>query len=344
MTTVFQGEGMASAHRHTITAEGDAPLKTPPGPQAAAGETPDIIQERLKKPGLPIDFAGIRGLETAVLLKTEDGGLQQTPAVIDASVSLHDPWTRGVHMSRIYSALHDFFAEEPLSFPALQKILRQIIQKQGPASQNGRIKVASKQLKKTKALKSRLPGLRYYPFFYQTEFSENAFRCILGGEILYSSTCPCSAALSREAVHQVFQADFPDDKPDRFSLKKVSQWLKTEKSQSAVPHAQKSRALFQILLSEEEPAVSLLNIIEEMEQALATPVQTAVKREDEMEFARRNGQNMLFCEDAVRRLGKLFQGKKDFLDYSLKVRHYESLHPFTVESAIVKGVKGGFRA
>ena len=334
-----------SVYRRSALAAGKAESKQ-------AGETPDIIQERLTEPGLPIDFAGIRGLETAVLLKTEDGSrldgaLQQTPAVIDASVSLNDPWTRGVHMSRIYSSLHDFFAEEPLSFPALKKILKQIIHRQGDASQNGRIKVASKQLKKTKALKSRLPGLRYYPFFYQTEFYEGSFRHILGGEILYSSTCPCSAALSREVVHQAFQADFPDDKPERFSLLKVSRWLKTEKSQSAVPHAQKSRALFKILLAGEEPSVSLLNIIEEMEQALSTPVQTAVKREDEMEFARLNGQNMLFCEDAVRRLGKLFQEKKefaDFLDYSLTVRHYESLHPFTVESVIVKGVAGGFRA
>ena len=37
-----------------------------------------------------------------------------------------------------------------------------------------------------------------------------------------------------------------------------------------------------------------------MEAALGTPVQTAVKREDEQAFARLNGRNLMFCEDAPR--------------------------------------------
>ena len=38
------------------------------------------------------------------------------------------------------------------------------------------------------------------------------------------------------------------------------------------------------------------------EGALKTPVQSAVKREDEQAFARLNGRNLMFCEDAARRI------------------------------------------
>lgn len=306
--------------------------------------TPDIINERLKKSSLPIDFVGIQNLEMPIRLKN---GLSRIPAIIDVFVSLDDPKARGVHMSRIYESLHNFFEKEALSFASLETVLKEIVNRQEKISHNGRLKISAKWPKNTKALKSALSGWRYYPFFYQTEFQgeKNTARYILGGEALYSSTCPCSASLAREEVYREFQGDFPAEDKKAFNREKVDKWLKTEKLQSATPHAQKSRAAFKILVAEKEKdQVSILNIIEEVEQALGAPVQTAVKREDEMEFARLNGKNMLFCEDAVRRIGELFNSKKYFLDYYIQVRHYESLHPFTVESSLAKGVSNGWSA
>ena len=303
-------------------------------------EVPDITKELLKTRSLPIDFVGIQNLEIPVLLKEE-----KIPAVVDVSVSLDDARARGVHMSRMYRSLHRFFGKKRLSFQTLAQALKEIISLQGNMSHSGRLKVSAKWPKDTKALKSSLSGWRYYPFFYQTEFcgKKKTFRYILGGEVLYSSTCPCSASLSREAVYKEFQKDFPSSNKGNFNRAEVIEWLRSEKSQSATPHAQKSQAVFKVLLSEKQKdQVSFLNIVEEMEQTLGTPVQTAVKREDEMEFAKLNGQNMLFCEDAVRRIGELFNKKKHFLDYHVRVRHYESLHPFTVESFLVKGRPGGW--
>lgn len=43
-------------------------------------------------------------------------------------------------------------------------------------------------------------------------------------------------------------------------------------------------------------------MINTAEAALGTAVQTAVKRADEQAFALDNGQNLMFCEDAARRL------------------------------------------
>ena len=68
----------------------------------------------------------------------------------------------------------------------------------------------------------------------------------------------------------------------------------------------------------------MLALIECIEQALGTPVQTAVKRADEQAFAALNGQNLMFVEDAARRIKASLQG---YEHPEIFVRHLESLHP-----------------
>jgi len=67
-------------------------------------------------------------------------------------------------------------------------------------------------------------------------------------------------------------------------------------------------------------------LIEQLEQAIGTPVQTAVKREDEQAFAKLNGENLMFCEDAARRLKAMLNQQTDIADYWFKIEHQESLH------------------
>ena len=67
--------------------------------------------------------------------------------------------------------------------------------------------------------------------------------------------------------------------------------------------------------------------ITECEQAIGTPVQTAVKREDEQAFVALNAKNLLFCEDAARRLKQL-KTMPSIADYQFKVEHQESLHGY----------------
>ncbi|MNT58057.1 GTP cyclohydrolase FolE2 [compost metagenome] len=83
---------------------------------------------------------------------------------------------------------------------------------------------------------------------------------------------------------------------------------------------------------------SFIELIDLVEEALQTAVQGAVKREDEQEFALRNGQNLMFCEDAARRVKAALDGKKDILDYLSFFSHVESLHPHNAESMISKGL------
>ena len=70
----------------------------------------------------------------------------------------------------------------------------------------------------------------------------------------------------------------------------------------------------------------VLFTINAAEAALGTAVQTAVKRADEQAFALANGQNLMFCEDAARRLNLALKRSDAIKAFHLKVIHAESLH------------------
>ena len=80
------------------------------------------------------------------------------------------------------------------------------------------------------------------------------------------------------------------------------------------------------LISEASTWPSFDSFIRNIESVIGTPVQTAVKRVDEQEFAKLNAQNLMFCEDAARRIKQSLEAMPDVVDYWLKVDHQESLH------------------
>ncbi len=67
-------------------------------------------------------------------------------------------------------------------------------------------------------------------------------------------------------------------------------------------------------------------LIDHAEAALGTAVQTAVKRADEQAFALANGQNLMFCEDAARRLHRALMQREELIGFDVRVVHAESLH------------------
>ena len=72
-------------------------------------------------------------------------------------------------------------------------------------------------------------------------------------------------------------------------------------------------------------------------------MQAAVKREDEQEFARLNGQNLMFCEDAARRLQHTMNASTQFDDFWLRINHLESLHAHDAVSVTTKGIPDGYQ-
>ena len=89
------------------------------------------------------------------------------------------------------------------------------------------------------------------------------------------------------------------------------------------------------------PIVELIDVVED---ALQTPVQTAVKREDEQEFALLNGSNLMFCEDAARRIHSALDVDERVADFWARAAHLESLHAHDAVAVTVKGIENGFRA
>ena len=87
----------------------------------------------------------------------------------------------------------------------------------------------------------------------------------------------------------------------------------------------------------------ITDLVDLIENSLQTPVQAAVKREDEQEFARLNGQNLMFCEDAARRLQHSMNKAALYDDFWLRINHLESLHAHDAVSVTTKGIIGGYQ-
>ena len=87
----------------------------------------------------------------------------------------------------------------------------------------------------------------------------------------------------------------------------VHDWLASPRGLAATPHAQRSRAGISVRLRPAFDRLPLAELVDAIEDSLGTPVQTAVKREDEQAFAALNAANLMFCEDAARRVAAALQ-------------------------------------
>jgi GTP cyclohydrolase I len=155
----------------------------------------------------------------------------------------------------------------------------------------------------------------------EARLENQMFHVELKIDVIYSSTCPCSAALARQLIQQQFLADFAN-KPLQHA--EVLTWLGSADGIVATPHSQRSSAQLHVQIQGDE--LPILELINDAEAALGTAVQTAVKRADEQAFALANGQNLMFCEDAARRLNLALKRSDAVNTFHLKVIHAESLH------------------
>jgi GTP cyclohydrolase I len=73
-------------------------------------------------------------------------------------------------------------------------------------------------------------------------------------------------------------------------------------------------------------------------QAIPTETQVFVKRADEGNFAWLNGANVIFVEDAIRRLYDVLNNCKDIKDFKIICSHRESLHSHNAVAVITKGI------
>ncbi|BAN51361.1 GTP cyclohydrolase FolE2 [Metapseudomonas resinovorans] len=266
---------------------------------------------------LPLDWVGMHGIAQPLLL---DG--QRIAARADAGVSLDDSSARGIHMSRLYLALQALEGEE-LSIPLLRRVLASFLESHQGLSSSASLRLQGETLLQRPALVSALSGWKAYPFEVLAHQDRWGFHVELWVQLAYSSTCPCSAALARQLVQQAFTEDFAAEIP--LEREQILAWLGSDRGMLATPHSQRSTASLQARLGDVD-GIPLGRLVDLAEQALGTPVQTAVKRADEQAFALANGQNLMFCEDAARRLGAVLREQEWLAGFRLRVVHAESLH------------------
>ncbi|MEN0105309.1 MAG: GTP cyclohydrolase FolE2 [Pseudomonas sp.] len=277
---------------------------------------PDIAAQAAPQ-RLPLAWVGMQGVALPLWI---DG--QRLSAKADLGVSLDDPTARGIHMSRLFLAL-ETLEHEPLSPRLLQLITQTFLDSHQGLSREASLRLNTALLMKRSALVSELSGWRSYPVEIVARQTPQGFEMELGFELSYSSTCPCSAALARQLIQQRFRADFADA---ALNAEQVCVWLGATSGIVATPHSQRSSAYLRVRLAPESSALPLANLIARCEDALGTAVQTAVKRADEQAFALANGQNLMFCEDAARRLHEALRGAPEVKALHVHVVHHESLH------------------
>lgn len=263
------------------------------------------------------------------------------PARVDAYVSLDKGEARGIHMSRLYLEVIKILREQPLNGATLRELLEQFLARHSELSHFAEICLHFQLPVDRAGLLSGEPGHRLYPVTLRGVMADR-YRLFFSTEVLYSSTCPCSAALARELLRGQFEVAHAGKDLD---LNAVADWLTSENVKIATPHAQRSLAKISVELNQPEEIglAEWVSVIDHAESALGTPVQTAVKRIDEQEFARLNGENLMFCEDAARKLRAAFESSDAYRDYSIYVEHQESLHPHSAVAKVVKGLPDGFR-
>lgn len=291
--------------------------------QPSTPQLPDVADDSAFA-ARTLDWVGMERIALPLRLADGQGGAIQVPAWADVAVNLGKPDVRGIHMSRLYLRVQDAFSGEAVTAAGMRRILQDLVDSQRGLSTAARVVLRYGHLLRRPALESANSGWKNYPVELEATLIDGRFSLQLTLSVEYSSTCPASAALSRQANADRFLAEFAGAAP--LSPAAVGDWLASGRGLAATPHAQRSRADMRITLKPSFDELPLADLVDAVEAALGTPVQTAVKREDEQAFARLNADNLMFCEDAARRVAAVLAADARVDRFEARVSHFESLH------------------
>jgi len=301
---------------------------------------PDIANEARPAVAGLLDWVGMGEIEIPVAIADSSGAIHTSGARVNAFVNLNRADVRGIHMSRLYLHVDRALGAEPLSPCSLRRLLKDFLDSHADLSDRAMVQVHFDYLVRRPALVSDNTGWKSYPVSVTALLDRGQFSLEVGVQAAYSSTCPCSAALARQLIQENFLGEFPAGSPLDHAA--VLRWLGSEQGINATPHSQRSTAEVKARLAPSFQNLPFIEIIDRIEGALKTPVQTAVKREDEQAFAQLNGQNLMFCEDAARRMQKVLDEDDRISDFWVRASHFESLHPHNAVAVATKGVGGGY--
>lgn len=303
---------------------------------------PDVAEAGKPVQKGTLDWVGMSGISLPFPLRDAQSEQPlQVQAKLNTYVSLDDPNAKGIHMSRLYLSVEQMSNSDAVTPAEFARQLDNFIDSHQGLSERASISAEFDLVTLRSSLKSGNAGHKAYPAAIRASYKDGQAELELEVNVPYSSTCPCSAALSRQIIQQDFAARFGAE--GQVNVEDVLAYLATEEGIGATPHSQRSNARVKIKVDPNLTAFPFLSLIDAIEASLNTPVQTAVKREDEQEFARLNAQNLMFCEDAARRVTAILNQQNWARDFWLRVDHYESLHAHDATAINSKGVVGGYQ-
>ena len=284
---------------------------------------PRLLPDITKSPNGPethaLQWVGMEDIAVPIILDVGDRQKQTVVVKANVYVSLNDTTAKGIHMSRLHAILNQL-STQVCDKNALDSLLKNMVTSQAGISQCAKIDLAFDLLLPKESLLSNETGFQTYPIEINGQRLNGRYDYGIKITIPYSSTCPCSASLANQLFANAIDNRFLESRIDKQEL--IS-WVHA--TTVATPHGQRSYAYINLSLGDHHWP-SLPSLIAQIEEAIGTPVQTMVKRSDEQEFARLNADNLMFCEDAARKIKAMLEQSAWVLDYWFKVEHQESLH------------------
>ena len=272
---------------------------------------PDI-QCSMPEVQIPIKQVGVENVEVPFKLESKYGGFHQLNANVTMMTDL-DEKTKGISMSRLIRTLKPYL-DLPLKSKLIQQIIKDLLENVGGSSAfmrfNFRMPVNRDSIKSNNT----------FPIYYQCKFEGQVFkeeveryRFFQGVRVQYASYCPCSAELCGALDGKGY------------------------------PHNQRSFA--HVLIekdTENGHYIWLEDIIDAVENEIATLPYPIIKRVDEQEIARVAAENPMFVEDAIRKISNSVNQIPGVIDWVIKCIHEESIHTSEAVAVNWKGVPGGF--
>lgn len=303
---------------------------------------PDVANLSSKYANATLNWVGMSGIKIPINFNLNNH-VFSTICTIQTYVNLESDLaqkSRGIHMSRIFRILTDLSSENQVDLAAIHKALANFVNSQSGLSEKGFFELNFEMPLIRDSLLSDNKGWKSYKVKIISTLEKNEITSEILVDIVYSSACPCSAALSRDLIQKAFVKEFENS--ENVDKNQFLTWLKQEKSLAGIPHSQ--RSVGQILVKPNLEVFNLIGLIDLIESTLKTATQSVVKREDEQEFARLNAENTMFCEDAARILKKGLNNDAAYKDFWIRVNHLESLHSHDATAIAVKGVLNGYDA
>lgn len=302
---------------------------------------PDIANHTTAQTEGTLDWVGMSNIEMPIMVASKGQSERVVSAHVDAFVNLKEAQAKGIHMSRLYLLIDELSTSNVLNYQSLVSLLDGFISSHQDLSDQAKVKFSFEYHLRRKSLISGKEGWKAYPVTLTGYLNKGQLTVELAIDVRYSSTCPCSAALARQLIQKAFHDKF--SLQSELALTDIHDWLGTTEGVVATPHSQRSVAEVKVKLNSNVNDFPITELVDLIEGSLQTPVQAAVKREDEQEFARLNGQNLMFCEDAARRLQHSMNQANHFDDFWLRINHLESLHAHDAVSVTTKGIDGGYQ-